>query len=369
MARAVEPAAETESAAPAPRANPDLVGHQSAERELERLYRTGRLPHAILLGGPRGIGKATLAFRFARFLLAQGEGPDIFGGAGETGLAIDAESGVFRRIAAGGHADLLTVERAWDPRRRRLRGDIVVEDTREIAAFFRLTAAEEGWRIVIVDGAEEMNRNAANAVLKILEEPPSRALLLLVSHSPGRLLPTIRSRCRRLMLAPLAASLVVQLVQRYRPQLDQVEAAALAAVCAGSIGRTLNLADNGGLALYRSLLELLSPAPVLDIARLQGLADRLARADAADAYRASAELLSQFLARMAARAARGMPGADEIVAGESAAMERLAARADPARLAELRAEIEQNFAAVDELNLDRKQAMLGAFFAIAGLSR
>src|SRR5277367_1263743 len=314
MARAVEPAAETESAAPAPRANPDLVGHQSAERELERLYRTGRLPHAIMLGGPRGIGKATLAFRFARFLLAQGgqdsgTGADFFGGQGETGLAIDAESGVFRRIAAGGHADLLTVERAWDPRRRRLRGDIVVEDTREIAAFFRLTAAEEGWRIVIVDGAEEMNRNAANAVLKILEEPPSRALLLLVSHSPGRLLPTIRSRCRRLMLAPLAASLVVQLVQRYRPQLDQVEAAALAAVCAGSIGRTLNLADNGGLALYRSLLELLSPAPVLDIARLQGLADRLARADAADAYRASAELLSQFLARMAARAARGMPGA------------------------------------------------------------
>jgi DNA polymerase III subunit delta' len=369
VARTLEPVAEAQSAAPQPRANPDLVGHEGAERELERLYRTGRLPHAILLGGPRGIGKATLAFRFARFLLAPGEGPDMLGGAGETGLAIDAESGVFRRIAAGGHADLLTVERAWDPRRRRLRGDIVVEDTREIAAFFRLTAAEEGWRIVIVDGAEEMNRNAANAVLKILEEPPSRALLLLVSHSPGRLLPTIRSRCRRLMLAPLAAPLVAQLLRRYRPQLDQIEAAALAAVCAGSIGRALDLADNGGLALYRSLLELLSSAPVFDVARLHGLADRLARADAADAYRASAELLSQFLAQMAAGAARGVPVGDEIVAGEREAMERLAARADPARWAELRAEIEQNFAAVDELNLDRKQAMLGAFFAIAGLSR
>src|SRR5271169_2584658 len=270
MARGIGPVAEAQSTAPPPRANPDLVGHENAERELERLYRAGRLPHAILLGGPRGIGKATLAFRFARFVLTQG-GPDgvaaadFFDGKGETGLAVDPESGVFRRSAAGGHADLLTVERAWDPRRRRLRGEIVVEDTRAIAEFFRLTAAEEGWRIVIVDGAEEMNRNAANAVLKILEEPPSRALLLLVSHSPGRLLPTVRSRCRRLMLAPLAAPLVAQLLRRYRPQLDQIEAAALAAVCAGSIGRALDLADNGGLALYRSLLELLSSAPVFDV--------------------------------------------------------------------------------------------------------
>src|SRR5712691_11401764 len=178
----------------APRANPHLRGHEAAERELRRLTEAGRLPHAILLCGPRGIGKATLAFRLARFLLARsGDG---FGD-GDGGLAIDPEQSVFHRVASGGHADLLTVERTYDPRRRRLRSEILVEDTREIAGFFRLTAAEEGWRIVIVDGAEEMNRNAANALLKILEEPPRRALLLLVSHSPGRLLPTIRSRCRR----------------------------------------------------------------------------------------------------------------------------------------------------------------------------
>ena len=170
-----------------PRENPDLLGHTGAERELRRLAEAGRLPHAILLSGPRGIGKATLAFRFARFLFA-------IGTAGDDGLAVDPESGVFRRVASGGHADLLTVERTYDPRRRRLRSDILVEDTRAIAGFFRLTSAEEGWRIVIVDGAEEMNRNAANALLKILEEPPRRGLLLLVSHSPGRLLPTVRSR-------------------------------------------------------------------------------------------------------------------------------------------------------------------------------
>src|SRR6516164_7673777 len=178
MARGIEQLSESTVAVPAPRANPDLVGHESAERELRRLVETGRLPHAILLSGPRGIGKATLAFRFARFLLAKGDRTSA--PAAKSGLAIHPQTGVFHRVAAGGHADLLTVERAYDPRRRRLRGEIVVDDAREIASFFRLTAAEEGWRIVIVDGAEEMNRSAANALLKILEEPPRRALLLLV---------------------------------------------------------------------------------------------------------------------------------------------------------------------------------------------
>src|SRR5438034_3232668 len=233
MARGTEPSPKA-AEAPAPRANPDLVGHETAERELRRLEEAGRLPHALLLSGPRGIGKATLAFRFARFVLASGGGEGalgaLFGEADATGLAIPPDSGTFRRVASGGHADLLTVERAYDPRRRRLRSEIIVENTREIGTFLRLTPAEGGWRVVIVDGAEEMNRNAANALLKILEEPPRQALLMLVSHSPGRLLPTIRSRCRRFPLAPLALPLVRQLIERYRPEIPASEAEALAAL-------------------------------------------------------------------------------------------------------------------------------------------
>src|SRR6202007_2105135 len=161
----------------------------------------------------------------------------IFGDATDSGLATDPASSVFRRVASAGHADLLTIERAFGQRRRSLRTEIIVEDTREIAGFFRLTAAEEGWRIVIIDGAEEMNRNAANALLKILEEPPRRGLLLLVSHSPGRLLPTVRSRCRHFPLAALSPPLVLQLVQQYRPELAQSEAVALAGLAGGSVGR------------------------------------------------------------------------------------------------------------------------------------
>ena len=138
-----------------------------------------------------------------------------------SGLAVPPESGVFRRVAAGGHADLLTVERAYDPRRKRLRGEIVVDDAREIGAFLRLTPAEGGWRVVIVDGADEMNRNAANSLLKVLEEPPRRALLILVAHSAGRLLPTIRSRCRHVALSPLPNAVVRDLLARYCPDLDE----------------------------------------------------------------------------------------------------------------------------------------------------
>jgi DNA polymerase-3 subunit delta' len=355
----------------APRENPDLLGQENAARELRRLVEAGRLPHAILLSGPRGIGKATLAFRLARYLLAGPEElpAEMFGGTGESGLAVDPESSLFRRVASGGHADLLTVERAYDPRRRRLRSDIIVEDTRSIASFFRLTAAEEGWRIVIVDGAEEMNRNAANALLKILEEPPRRGLLLLVSHSPGRLLPTIRSRCRHFPLAAISPPLVLQLLGQHRPELSPSDAEALARLAEGSIGRAIELADAGGLALYRSILGMLAQAPRIEVAELYAFADKLTRPDAEEAYRASEELLSQFLARIVVRAAGRPFEQEEWIAGEGEVMQRLATRANPARWADLRDRIGRDFANTDQLNLDRKQAILGALFAVEEMAQ
>jgi DNA polymerase-3 subunit delta' len=357
-------------AAPAPRANPVLLGHEAAERMLRRLIEQDRLPHALLLTGPRGIGKATLAFRLGRFVLgrsAEALDPGLFGDTAAQGLAVAPESGVFRRVVSGGHADLLTVERAYDPRRRRMRGEIVVDDIREIANFLRLTPAEGGWRVVIVDGADEMNRNAANALLKILEEPPRRALLLLVAHSPGRLLPTIRSRCRKLALSPLAPGVLRELLTRYRPDLEAGQVEAVAALAGGSIGRALDLADAGGVELYRSLLGLLERDAGIDPLALHAFADRLVRAEAEESYRAVEELLGQLLARVAVGAARGMRESGStasFAAGEAAVLRRLGGRAPAARWAELREAIGQSFARTDALNLDRKQTVLGAFFAI-----
>ena len=191
---------------PDPRANPLLLGHEPVEAMLAEAMRSGRMHHAWLLTGPEGVGKATLAFRFARRLLAgMPEGAT---------LAMDPGEKVFRRVAAGSHADLLTIERAWDAKRKRLRGEIVVDDVRRIAAFMHLTPAEGGWRVVVLDGAEDLSRNAANALLKVLEEPPPRAILLLVCSAAGRLLPTIRSRCRRLRLPALEDAVLAELLAR-----------------------------------------------------------------------------------------------------------------------------------------------------------
>ena len=189
--------ADSAFAWPVPRENPHLVGHELAAGALVEAWGSGRLAHAWLIAGPRGIGKATLAYRFARFVLAGGEG------GGNDGLAMAPEHPVFQRAAAGGHSDLAVIERGLGDRGR-LRAEIVVDDVRKANAFLSLTAGEGGWRVVIVDAADEMNRNAANALLKRLEEPPSRVLFLLVSHAPSRMPATLRSRCRLLSLVAAA---------------------------------------------------------------------------------------------------------------------------------------------------------------------
>ena len=208
-----------------------------------------------------------------------------------------------------------------------------------------------------------MNRNAANALLKILEEPPRRALLLLIAHSPGKLLPTIRSRCRRFPLPPLTPTIVGELLHRYRPELDAETAATVTALAEGSIGRAFDLAAADGVALYRAALTLLSRDAGIDPAALHAFADRLARSEAEEAYRVVEAAVSQLLAQLA-KASAGSSGEPEALPERGAVLRRLGGRAPAARWAALRGEIEESFARTDALNLDRKQTILGAFFAI-----
>jgi DNA polymerase III subunit delta' len=350
--------AEATSLAPPPRENPDLIGQERAEAALLDAYRAGRLPHAWLITGPRGIGKTTLAFRFARFLFAQGgEGQGLFA-APPSSLATDPVSAAFRRVASGGHADLLLIERAYDPKRKRRRSEIVVDDVRQIGDFLHLTPAEGGWRIVIVDGADEMNRNAANTLLKVLEEPSQRSLLLITSTTPGRLLPTIRSRCRHLTMPPLAEPQVTDLIRKYLPSLSAADAAGLAQLGEGSIGRALDLAEAGGVALDREMMALLATLPALDGGAVDRFADKMGRFGGEESFRLVSELLPARLARMIRDAASG-----------EGASPKFFGRRPLDRWVEVWEKLNSLFALVDVVNLDRKQTMLNAFFALEEASR
>lgn len=352
-----------------PRANPDLLGHDDAEATLLNAWNGGRLPHAWLIAGPRGIGKATLAYRFARFVLAEGAKPaggGLFGApARPESLGLSPADPVFRRVASGGHSDLGVAERTPNPKTGKMRAEIVVDQVRDLVQFLHMTPAEGGWRVVVVDAADEMNSEGANALLKALEEPPAQALLLLVTHAAGRLLPTIRSRCRMLFLQPLPDERVVTLLSRYRPEIPGPERKTLAALSDGSIGRAIDLADRGGAGLYREMLDLLADLPKLDALAVQRFADQLARGgeDASANLRTAFDLMTGVVHRLAKTAA-GTPAA---LPDEQAIAARMTARGTQAwvhaweRLGRLAS-------AAEGLNLDRKQALISAFGALQSAS-
>lgn len=262
--------------APEPRANPLLLGHAEAEATILDAIRAGRMHHAWLITGPEGVGKATLAYRFARRLLA---GRLLAAGLAEESLALDPGHPVFRRVAAASHADLLTVERVLNEKTKRMKSQIAVEDVRKINGFMSLTPAEGGWRVVVVDGAEDLNQSSANGLLKILEEPPPRAILLLVCAAPGRLPATIRSRCRRLRLTPLGDEAMEQLLGQYLPRLEADERGRLITLAEGSPGRAMMLAEDEGLKIAMLVDKLLSDMPVVPVSRGYEIADFLGRSE------------------------------------------------------------------------------------------
>ena len=361
--------ADEEEGVPHPRKNSDLRGHDQAEKVLLDAFNSGRLAHAWLLCGPKGIGKATLAYRFARFLLAKGGGASadngLFGGElpkdDLSSLDVSIDDPVYNRVAAGAHADLKAIERQFDEKKGKYKTEIVVDDVRSIGSFMSLSAAEEGWRVVVIDSAEEMNRNAANAVLKVLEEPPAKAILLLVSHNPGRLLPTIRSRCRKLTLSALDEAVVTGMLSEHHPGISPDDAVALARLAEGSIGRALDLEEEGGLELYKDLIALLETLPHLDVAVLHALAGKLGRAGADTAFQTFADLLLGWLGRMILSVSRGDQGMSSV---EAVLNNRLAAASSLASWLEVWDKITHLLARTDAINMDRRQMIIQIFLAL-----
>ena len=355
-----------DSLAPSPRATADLMGHEAAENLFLDAAAAGRIAGAWLIAGPQGIGKASLAFRLARFLFAGGAGQDLFGA--PQSLAVGEADPVFHRVAAASHGDLLTVERTVNQKTGKMRSEIVVEDVRRMAPFFHQSAGEGGWRIAVIDGAELMNRSAANAALKLIEEPPHHSLVLLVSHAPSRLLPTIRSRCRTVPLQALTVEQVVLLLERYRPDLDAADRVPLATLADGSPGRALRLAELGGLDLYRDLIGLLTKLPNLAPADVHRLADRLAPVNNGMAFATTLELFRWWLARLVRQGAGGA-ALTPVVDEERGLLARLSALPDLERWLDVWEKVGRLQERAISVNLDRKQVVLSSLGAMENAAR
>ncbi len=326
-----------------PRAASELFGHAEAEQTLLDAYRGGRIPHAWLIGGETGIGKATLAYRMARFVLAYPD-PAIPAVQKAKSLAVPAEHPTARRIAGQAHSDLLVLERVVNEKTGKLFTVTRVEDVRRTVPFFGSTAGEGGWRVAIVDPLEDLNRAGENALLKVLEEPPPRALLLLVSHAPGRVLPTIRSRCRTLILRPLAVEDVVRAASAAAEGTDAAEIRAAAAAADGSVGRTLTLLEGDALELRQQVNGLLDRLPALDPRALHELGEEIAGVQT--------EPLAAFMdavnAWLSARLRSGPQDGAKL-----------------ARLAEVSAAINQAARDAEAYNLDRKPLVFSVFGQLA----
>ncbi len=331
-----------------PRGTATLFGHTQAEQALLESYKGGRVPHAWLIGGPPGIGKATLAYRFARFVLAHPESGALDVQQAES-LAVDPDNLVARRIAAQAQGDLLVLERVVNEQTGKLYTVIRVDNVRRTVSFFGSTAGEGGWRIAIVDAVDDLQREGANALLKVLEEPPARTILLLVSHAPGRVLPTIRSRCRRLLLRPLAADDVARAVAAATDRrVNEPEVQEAAAAADGSVARALALLDGAALALRQRVLELFAQLPYPDPRALHALGDALGGSDP--------QTLETFM---------------DLVNGWLSAQLRGTADALPhlAQIAETWDKVNSAARDVEAYNLERKPLVFSVFGALAEATR
>jgi DNA polymerase-3 subunit delta' len=344
----------------APREVEQLFGHEAALGEFTEALASGRLHHAWLLVGPEGIGKATLAYRLARTVLADDDG---------SGHAIDAAHPAFRKIAALSHPNLLVVRRALNEKTKRYSQWIGVDEVRRLRAFLGHSAGEGGWRVVIVDRADELNQNAANALLKALEEPPAKTLFLLISSAEGRLPVTIRSRARILRLLPLHDEELQKAVRAALARDGQDAApdtlAKAFALSQGSVRRALELVSGAGIELYDEIAATFAALPDIDGPRLHRQVEKLSAMSETDRLELYLALLLGLIERLIRFAATG----EGAIADERALAARFISFANLSQWAEAWEKISEAKAEALALNLDRSLLLLETWFRLQQIAR
>ena len=313
-----------------------FFGHAEAQDFLARSYRSGKGHHAILIEGPEGIGKATLAFHFANHVLHHPEPAE----APESLADPSPTSPITRQLIAGASHNLLHLTRPVDEKTGKVKSAITVDEVRKAGKFFAQTSGTGNWRIVIIDPADDLNRNAANAILKILEEPPKRSLFLVLTHAPGKLLPTIRSRCLPLSLSPLAESDLAAALGSLGAAPSGARAGDVLSAARGSVSEALKLTNYGGFDIieaFRAIVEASGEAPRREVHKL---ADVLSAKDSDTVFGFFCQHVTDFVTD----------------AARTAAVNGDIGRAD--RLAQLSSQLGERITVAQAYNLDRKQTII-----------
>jgi DNA polymerase III subunit delta' len=337
---------------PDPLENLRLVGHRNVLDQLAERYASGRMHHAWLLTGPRGIGKATLAARFAGHLFRH---PDP---ANAPRHYVDPQDDdpVEGQVARGAHPNYLHMRRPWNEKDKKWRRDLTVEEIRRTVPFFGKSAARPGWRVAVVDTADDLNASAANALLKILEEPPPNALFLVLANAPS-MLATIRSRCQKIIMRPPSKADIIDVLGNlgFAQDLSAGDLALVAELSGGSVRRAITLANGRGIELYRRYLSITSQIDTVPWDLVHALAGELAPAEANDRYRLLLDIVQDTLSRRL-RGEVPPEAADSHAGGHQPH--------DLARLADVWEKINRSAQLADAWNLDRKQVILNLFLSL-----
>ncbi len=377
MSESGYPESDCIAGAPHPRRARQLVGHDGVQRAFMTAVRSKRVHHAWMLSGPKGIGKATLAWRIASYLLTSASGPDADPDSrNETGhgrLLVpppDVSNPVFSRILALSDPDLFLCRRTWNEKRQGMRPFITVDEIRRLRSHYSQTSANAGWRITIIDAVDDMNPSAANALLKLLEEPPERALFLLVCHQPALIIPTIRSRCSKLSCRPLNAEQVGSVLSGLGCDPEDRHLVALAELSDGSPGTAVQLLDSQGVEIYGDIVRILSGAPGMDRALVYRLADSCSGRNNEHRFDIILRLLAVALARLARFSVLGAENMTESVPGEKQMWSRLSQMPGMAsRWAELAQELPPMGRGAATVNLDPASIILDMLSRINAAAR
>ena len=354
------------------------LGHEAQEALFIDLFKKKSIPHAMIFSGLEGIGKTTMAFRFARFLFKYGKtastdsnqsglfGDDVDALPQEIeSLDVDPLDPAFRLIASGSHPDFLHIYRYYDKSKGRQEAVLKVEAIREVEPFLRKTASEGGWRVVIVEDADTMNRNAQNAILKILEEPPANVVIILIAHRPGLLIPTIHSRARNIQFSPLSAMVMETLLARKEGinAFSPSDIETLYALSEGSIGQALKYIEQDGLDMLGKTLEHMVFAKEGQLHKIHEFSASISKPAQDTQYRIFTHTFLWILRKLLFLKARAHSEVPRYISNN--ATQRILTETPLEKLIALNDEVKNIFERVDFSNLDRRDAVRSAFLMIS----